>query len=73
MKIAHISMFYLPTFGGVEQVMVELAERQVKLGHEVHVFCCNSDKYNNKVKKIFVKKKIFIQISIESLYESIKT
>jgi len=45
MKIAHINMFYLPTFGGVEQVMYELAQRQVKDGHEVHVFCCNSDKY----------------------------
>ena len=45
MKIAHINMFYLPTFGGVEQVMVELAERQVEDGHEVHVFCCDSDKY----------------------------
>ena len=44
MKIAHISMFYLPTFGGVEQVMCELAQRQVKQGHEVHVFCCDSDK-----------------------------
>ena len=45
MKIAHINMFYLPTFGGVEQVMYELAKRQVKEGHEVHVFCCDSDKY----------------------------
>ena len=51
MKIAHINMFYLPTFGGVEQVMQELAERQVKDGHEVHVFCCDSDKYSRiKVK-----------------------
>lgn len=38
-------MFYLPTFGGVEKVMQELAERQVKEGHEVHVYCCDSDKY----------------------------
>ncbi|OGJ15866.1 hypothetical protein A3K73_01735 [Candidatus Pacearchaeota archaeon RBG_13_36_9] len=44
MKIAHINMFYYPTIGGVEQVMKELAERQVKAGHEVHVFCCDSDK-----------------------------
>ncbi len=49
MKIAHINMFYLPTFGGVEQVMYELAKRQVKDGHEVHVFCCDSDK-NNRIK-----------------------
>ena len=37
-------MFYLPTFGGVEQVMYELAKRQVQDGHEVHVYCCDSDK-----------------------------
>ncbi|MBS3155633.1 glycosyltransferase family 4 protein [Candidatus Woesearchaeota archaeon] len=52
MKIAHINMFYSPTFGGVEQVMQELAERQVRDGHEVHVFCCDSDKYNQiKIKE----------------------
>ena len=42
-------MFYLPTFGGVEQVMYELAKRQVAQGHEVHVFCCDSDK-NQRIK-----------------------
>jgi len=41
-------MFYLPTFGGVEQVMYELAQRQIKEGHEVHIFCCDSDK-NNRI------------------------
>lgn len=50
MKIAHINMFYYPTFGGVEQVMQELAEHQVKDGHEVHVFCCDSDK-NIRIKE----------------------
>ncbi len=49
MKIAHVSMFYLPTFGGVEQVIAELAQRQVSEGHEVHVFCCDSDK-NKRIK-----------------------
>lgn len=49
MKIAHVSMFYLPTFGGVEQVIVELAQRQVKDGHEVHMFCCDSNK-NQRIK-----------------------
>jgi glycosyltransferase involved in cell wall biosynthesis len=52
MKIAHINMFYLPTFGGVEQVMYELATRQAKQGHEVHIFCCDSDKYSRIPKKI---------------------
>ncbi len=51
MKIAHINMFYLPTYGGVERVMQELAEYQVKQGHEVHVFCCSSDKYKKIDKK----------------------
>jgi glycosyltransferase involved in cell wall biosynthesis len=51
MRIAHINMFYLPTFGGVERVMYELASRQVKEGHEVHVFCCDSDKYKKIDKK----------------------
>jgi len=51
MRIAHINMFYLPTFGGVERVMYELASRQVKQGHEVHVFCCDSDKYKRIEKK----------------------
>ncbi len=49
MKIAHINMFYLPTFGGVGRVIVELAARQVTEGHEVHVFCCDSDK-NTRLK-----------------------
>jgi len=51
MKIAYISMFYYPTYGGVEKVIEELAERQVKDGHEVHVFCCDSDKYKRIRKK----------------------
>jgi len=49
MKICHINMFYLPTFGGVEQVIYELAQRQVKQGHEVYVYCCDSDK-NKRLK-----------------------
>ncbi|HUS50294.1 MAG TPA: glycosyltransferase family 4 protein [Candidatus Paceibacterota bacterium] len=44
LRIAHINMFFFPTIGGVEQVIYELAKRQVREGHEVHVFCCDSDK-----------------------------
>lgn len=52
MKIAHVSMVYIPSFGGVEQVIAELAQRQIKEGHEVHVFCCDSDKHNRiKIKE----------------------
>ncbi len=63
MKIAHINMFFLPTFGGVEQVMYELAKRQVNDGHEVHVFCCDSDK-NTRIK---VKEEIIEGIHIHRL------
>lgn len=63
MKIAHINMFYLPTFGGVEQVMYEIAKRQVKDGHEVHVFCCDSDK-NNRIK---VKEEIIDGVYVHRL------
>ncbi|MBI5871842.1 glycosyltransferase family 4 protein [archaeon] len=44
MKIAFVSMFYEPTFGGVEMVIKELAEHYAR-EHEVHVYCCDSDKY----------------------------
>lgn len=63
MKIAHINMFYYPTIGGVEQVMYELAQRQVAQGHEVHVFCCDSDKY----KKVKPKEEIVEGVHIHRL------
>ena len=53
-------MFYFPTFGGVEQVMYELAKRQVAEGNEVHVFCCDSD----KEKRIAIKQEIIEGIHI---------
>ena len=63
MKICHINMFYFPTFGGVEQVMYELAKRQVSQGHEVHVFCCDSDKN----KRIKIKEEIIEGIHVHRL------
>lgn len=51
MKIAHITMFFPPTVCGVGQVAYELASRQAKDGHEVHVFCCDSDKHSRIEKK----------------------
>ena len=63
LRIAHINMFYFPTFGGVEQVMYELAQRQIKEGHEVHVFCCDSD----KEKKIKIKEEIIEGVYIHRL------
>ncbi len=63
MKIAHVNMFYLPTFGGVEQVMYELAKRQVEQGHEVHVFCCDSDKN----KRINLKEELIEGVHVHRL------
>ncbi len=56
-------MFYLPTFGGVERVIYELATRQVKEGHEVHVFCCDSDKY----KRIELKEEIIEGVHVHRI------
>lgn len=44
MKIAYVCDFYKPAIGGVNQVVEELAERLVKQGHEVHVYCSDWDK-----------------------------
>lgn len=44
MKIAHICPFYSPAIGGVKQVVEELAKRQIKAGHEVHVYTSDWDK-----------------------------
>ena len=63
MKIAHINMFFWPTIGGVEEVMYELALRQTKQGHEVHVFCCDSDKENRIKKRHEIKDNIHIHRS----------
>jgi glycosyltransferase involved in cell wall biosynthesis len=51
MRIAFVNTFYEPTIGGVEKVIEELAVRYVKQGHEVHVFCCDSDKHIRIKKK----------------------
>ncbi len=51
MKIAYVTAFYSPAIGGVKQVVEELAERLVKDGHEIHVYCSDSDKYKRIKKK----------------------
>lgn len=63
MKIAFVGMFYYPTFGGVEQVIQELAERYAKKGHEVHVYCCDSDKH----KRIRLKEEVVNGVHIHRL------
>ena len=44
MKIAHVCPFYAPAIGGVRQVVEELAKRQLKAGHEVHIYTSDWDK-----------------------------
>lgn len=51
MKIAHVCPFYKPVIGGVRQVVEELAKRQVKEGHEVHVFTSDWDKKGRIARK----------------------
>ncbi|MEK6889300.1 MAG: glycosyltransferase family 4 protein [Nanoarchaeota archaeon] len=50
MKIAHVCSEYRPAISGVGQVVEELAKRQVKAGHEVHVYAPDWDK-KNKIKE----------------------
>ncbi len=51
MKIAHVSPEYFPVIGGVGQVVRELAERQVRAGHDVSVFVPDWDKKKRLSKK----------------------
>lgn len=61
MKIAHISHEYYPTISGVGQVVKELAERQVKQGHEVYVFTSDWD----KSKRLRIKEEIINGVIIK--------
>jgi glycosyltransferase involved in cell wall biosynthesis len=51
MRIAHVCSEYAPAISGVGQVVEELARRQTKLGHEVHVFAPDWDKKKRIRKK----------------------
>lgn len=51
MRIAMVSTFYAPTIGGVEKVIEELATRYVQQGHQVDIFCSDSDKHKRLEKK----------------------
>lgn len=44
MKILHISKYYEPFKGGIEKVILELANGSVKAGHEVAVLSSNVDR-----------------------------
>lgn len=48
MKIAHIVRQFLPSIGGLEDVVYNLASEQIKTGYSVKVFTTNSDFQANK-------------------------
>src|SRR3989344_5035978 len=50
MKIAHVCPEYRPAISGVGQVVEELAKRQLKAGHEIHIFTSDWDK-KERIKK----------------------
>lgn len=60
MKIAHICPFFKPAICGVGQAVYELAIRQIKAGHEVHIYTSDYDKF----KRIKVKEEIIEGITV---------
>ena len=63
MKIAYVQAFYLPAIDGPATVIHEIASRLAKQGHEVHVFCSDSDKH----KKIDLKEEVLDGVKIHRL------
>src|SRR3989338_5260159 len=63
MKIAYVQAFYLPAIDGPATVIHEIASRLAKKGHEVHVFCSDSDKH----KKIKQKEEVLDGVKIHRL------
>ena len=64
MKIAHVCPFYTPAIGGVKQVVYELAQRQLKSGHEVHVYASDWD----KTKRIKKKEELIEGVHVHRCY-----
>ncbi len=60
LKIAHVTPEYAPVIGGVGQVVRELAERQARAGHEVHVFAPDWDKEKRVAKKEEIISGVFV-------------
>lgn len=63
MKIAYVQAFYLPAIDGPATVIHEIASRLAKRGHEVHVFCSDSDKHG----KISQKEELLDGVKIHRL------
>jgi glycosyltransferase involved in cell wall biosynthesis len=64
MKIAHVCPFYKPAICGVGQVVYELAQRQIKEGHEVYVYTSDWD----KTKRIGKKEEIIEGVYVHRCY-----
>jgi glycosyltransferase involved in cell wall biosynthesis len=70
MKILHVTSYYPPHLGGMENTVKELAERTAEMGHEVSVY--TSDKIGNKPKLLSKKNlQIYYLRSIEIGHTSI--
>ena len=64
MKIAHVCPFYKPAICGVGQVVYELTQRQLKEGHEVHVYTSDWD----KTKRIKQKEEVIEGVYVHRCY-----
>lgn len=64
MRIAHVCPEYKPAISGVGQVVEELAKRQVKEGHKVHVYAPDWDK-NRRIKK---KEEVIDGVFVHRIY-----
>jgi glycosyltransferase involved in cell wall biosynthesis len=60
MKIAFVTAFYRPAIDGPGNVIWEIGQRLAKKGHEIHVFCADSDKKNTLGVKELVEDGIHI-------------
>ena len=60
MNIAHVCPFYSPVISGVGQVVYELAKRQLKEGHEVHVYTSDWDQHKHIKKREEIIEGIYI-------------
>lgn len=63
MRIAYVQAFYLPAIDGPANVIHEMAMRLAKKGHDVHVFCSDSDKH----KKILLKEETIDGVKVHRL------
>ena len=68
MKIVHVCPFYTPAIGGVKQVVEEIATRQTRAGHEVHVITSDWD----KEKRILKKEEVIGGVKVHRCYHIAK-